>query len=317
MINPAPLVGIVILIVIAALCPGLRSSKDFPSPYVTDEEGRQEVNSSALAAILGEFRTSLSDFIWIKTELYEHQGIRFQPHVDEKEKDVERGKMKTAIALTEGRTTETMLLAKPIVKHADHPTTHALQWIPAPEKDFRGFIGDIDREVHPWGKHRFAESKETLPWYVILTVTNPHHSRAYIVGGWLLMKEDRQSDHLAQAERFLREGVANNPDSFPLRVMLGRALIQEERWKEAIQEFEKARNLALKTRSKDGKPDAKWTDDAEEDFGFAVRYIPFIQLRQLNDVKGARISCKEALSYMPNDRALKQFYENLRKEPIE
>ena len=43
-----------------------------------DEQGREQRNHSALAAMLGEFRTSASDLMFIQTERYLHGGISFR-----------------------------------------------------------------------------------------------------------------------------------------------------------------------------------------------------------------------------------------------
>ena len=43
-----------------------------------DEQGREQRNHSALAVMLGEFRTSASDLMFIQTERYLHGGISFR-----------------------------------------------------------------------------------------------------------------------------------------------------------------------------------------------------------------------------------------------
>ncbi|MBI3735786.1 tetratricopeptide repeat protein [Candidatus Sumerlaeota bacterium] len=334
--NLAPEIALVAvtLAILAALAGALRPTKEYSAAYQPSEEEQHEINSSALAMILGEVRASLSDFVWVKTELYSHRGIHFAAHEDKKAED-HAGEVRNAANRAEEdthagehpnpRANDTITSAglpsaggeiagAAQTKHADHKTTAAALVIPPPEEDFRGFIGTIQREVQPWGVHNFAQGKEILPWYRVQTLINPKQARAYNVAGWLLMKEKNQPGHLEEAEKFLREGIENNPNYFPLHLMLGRVLIEQKRWDDAIKECEAARDIALKYRPPDGKPTQTWTDSDIEDFGFALRYIPFIQFRMLNDPVRARESCLAGLKYFPADKPLKNFLRQIEEE---
>jgi hypothetical protein len=320
----------VALTTIILLTPGLRGLKIYPSAYSTTEAERTIVNSSALASILGEVRASAADFVWLKTEYYMHRGVHYKPHTSLAEIKPGEPSPQTQAAVQDMKAPAEKELAKEDEhghdRDHDHDHNHdhkhehvsnAPTLIPTEDKDFRGFIGTIDRAIHPWQQttvHHLANADQILPWYRLVTMINPYHARAYLVGGYLLMKEYETPDHLDQAGQFLQEGIHNNPEAFNLRVLFGRVEIQQKRWKEAIRTFEKARNVALKYRSEDGAASTTWSESDEEDFGFSVRYLPFIQFRVLGDAKAAIKSCQDGLRYMPKDGPLKNFLKELLQE---
>ncbi len=297
------------LIFACALTPRLRATQNYSAAYVTSEGAQHEINTSAFAMILGEVRTSLSDFIWVKSELYEHRGMRFAAHKDE-DKDMEQAEV----------TSESKDEHEHEHGHADDHEKHdhdkdlkSALMIPAPERDFRGFIGDIQREIEPWGEHQFARSREVLPWYRVQTAINPRHARAYVVAGYLLMHEENTPGHLEQAIAFLDEGIKNNPDHFQLYLMKGRVLIKQEKWNEAIEEFRRSRDVGLKFRPALGELSPTWTQDDEDEFAFTIRYIPFLQLRKLHDREAARKSTAEGLKLKPRDAPLANFMQEIEK----
>lgn len=355
-----PIFCLVAVALLAALNSHARATKIYTAAYSTGQIERSVVNSSSLAMILGEVRTNVADFIWVKTELYSHRGLRFKAHEDEQEElDAEEVQSPTARRKAAARAeahdhdhahdeeavelhaedeTETDSLdlevahddeptsprkkraklgqAKPKPDaHAGHDHDHTeLSWIPSEKSDFRGFIGVIQREVQPYGKHEFAQGSQILPWYRVQTAINPRHGRAYVVAGWLLLKARDEENHLTQAEMFLKEGIVNNPDFFPIHVMLGRVLLAQDRHADAMEIFAQAREIALKKRPPDGKPvPHEWEDSDEEDFGFAVRYIPYIQFRILNDLTAAEKSTSDGLKLMPKDQPLRNFMRQIRK----
>jgi tetratricopeptide (TPR) repeat protein len=63
-----------------------------------------------------------------------------------------------------------------------------------------------------------GSEKEMLPWIQLAVEMDPHNVDAYTVGGYWL----RQMGKAREAERFLREGQRNNPDSSEIYFELGR-----------------------------------------------------------------------------------------------
>jgi len=357
-----PIFCLIAVALLAALNSHARNTKIYTAAYSTGQIERSVVNSSSLAMILGEVRTNIADFIWVKTELYSHRGLRFKAHEDEQEElDADEVQSPTArrnaaanaqahdhdhdhghaedeaeaeVHAEDETETESLevahddeptsprkkrakfMQARPMPdSHAGHNHDHTeLSWIPSEKADFRGFIGVIQREVQPYGKHEFAQGSQILPWYRVQTAINPRHGRAYVIAGWLLLKAKDEEDHLTQAELFLKEGAKNNPDFFSIHVMLGRVLLAQDRHADAIEIFSQAREIALKKRPPDGKPEPHvWEDSDEEDFGFAVRYIPYIQFRILKDLTAAEKSTSDGLKLMPKDQPLRNFMRQIRK----
>jgi tetratricopeptide (TPR) repeat protein len=97
--------------------------------------------------------------------------------------------------------------------------------------------------------------------------------------------------------------------------MAGRVKLQQERWREAVAAFEAAVALALKVRPEGGaaKPPV-WSESDEEDFAAALRYLPIIQWRRLNDVSGARASLERALKLLPQDGPLRALAGQMKGE---
>ena len=67
----------------------------------------------------------------------------------------------------------------------------------------------------------------------LITQINPHDTQAYEAAAWLMDSDLREED----AEAFLREGLANNPDTYDLYFELGSFCYFRTRYEEAIPLF--------------------------------------------------------------------------------
>lgn len=265
-------------------------------PEDLDDSVRESVNSSAFAAILGEIRASAADFMWVKTEIYMHNGVAFKGHLNRDE-------------LTHTGEID----AHEHHEGDDDDCAHSKTVIPEPAGDYRGFVGTLQRQVQPWqdvkAPHVHTSGDELLPWYRMLTYSNPHHWRGYMIGTWWLSKKPATR---TQAESFIDEGVRNNPNVFQLQLMRGRVLMQRAAWGEAIGAFRHAAELAEKIRPAAGESQSPaWTKSDEEDYAAALRYIPLIQWRKLGDPAAARQSLAAALERIPGDKALQDLRAQL------
>ena len=167
-------------------------------------EAQSARNTSAVARLFGELRTSMSDIMFVKTERYLHNGIGYAPHITEKD------------------------ISDPDSVQTDYSGTPTL--IRPPTEDWRGFIGDIEREVKPWLDPKVHMSHERgielLPWFRLMTLVNPHRIRGYRIGAFLMMSRE-SVDSLQEAWDYIKEGLENNPDSHELRHVQVR-LIQQD-----------------------------------------------------------------------------------------
>lgn len=299
-----------------------------------DPLAREARNRSAMAQILGEFRTNLGDLVFMKTEVYLDSGIRYQPHVDLAEiaasgteraegRPLEQAQSpRTADATTTLERFESRIAAQagsdahehehcddPSHDHAhdheqcDDPThDHAHEnashpgdagfvdtIIPRPETDFRGFVGRLHRQVKPWRDprepHKHTPGTELLPWYRLATLGDPHNVRSFVIGAWWL-KSMKTPEQLAEAERFVLEGIRHNPGAFQLHLMRGYVLRAKERDADALEAFRQAADLALNVRPLRGSPDENWTDYNEDDAGAACN-LAVLLTRDLHGVHEA------------------------------
>ncbi len=167
-------------------------------------EAQSSRNTSAVSRLFGEFRTSMSDIMFLKTERYIHSGVGYQAHITEKDLTGEDD------GTDSGAGSETL--------------------IRTPSDDWRGFIGDLEREIKPWSSPEFhmthQKGVELLPWFRLMTLVNPHRIRGYRIGAFLLMSSGEE-DGLMKAREFIEEGIKNNPKNHELQFMMVRTYQHE------------------------------------------------------------------------------------------
>lgn len=238
-----------------------------------DLADRELRNRSAIAIILGEIRSSMSDMMFIKTELYLHSGVAYRLNLDydalsSKGEVTDKGKGQTN--------------APPKPEEADYSPEEDLIFkckgadtiIRSRQKDFRGFIGDLHRQVKPWldpsQPHLHTSGTELLPWYRLMTLSDPHNIRGYMIGAWWL-KRIRTDIQLREALKFLDEGIGNNPGAFQLYLMKGHVFVALGDNQQARKSYREAGERAIRQRPPNGKTGPSWTDYNEEDALASVR----------------------------------------------
>lgn len=242
-----------------------------------------ERNSNAFAVLLGEFRTNLSDMLFIKTERYLHGGIGYMPHLN-LDKMAQSGEIEDkSDSASEPEPDEE--------HHDDHASPYeeddhddggiAATIIPDEETDFRGFIGDLHRRVKPWQDpsldHVHSSGEELLPWYRVMTLSDPYNVRAYLIGGWWLKTKIKDDEKYAQeALNYVQEGWENNPKAFQMPLMLGYIHNELDRPEQAYTHFVDAAELVDDNRPPNGTDDPSWTEYQEEDARAAVRLAVFL-----------------------------------------
>ena len=268
-----------------------------------DEFARQKRNSSAVSQLLGEFRTNISDVLFIKTERYLHGGIAYETHMSDSD--------------LKGLSGETAKLEQHqaevgVADHEHHDHEHEEEMsatlIRPPSADFRGFIGSLQRAVKPWqnpdNPHIHTDGTELLPWYRAMTTMDPHNVRAYAIGSWWLKTRNPE-----EATAFIREGVENNPDEFQVWNTLGNILYyratrelrkdepDREHYRELIREarsaFETAAGLGLDARPKGGPTGENillWNDYTEEDLRSALRMAVLLEERHADPAEAHRMA---------------------------
>jgi hypothetical protein len=342
---------IVCLFALAALRPDLGSAKQYQPAFAFDEEAQEAVNTSPFAQILGEVRATTADLMWVKTERYLHRGVAYAPHLDSDELarsgkvETRPQPAPEAHKATEpandhdhadehdhdhahahadehdhdhdhAHTDEHDHAGEPAHEH-EHEHEHGMTGlIPAAEQDYRGFVGVLQRQIEPWlppgTPHKHEPGDELLPWYRMLTLANPHHWRGYMIGTWWLLSEaEHDPKALDEAQKFITEGIRNNPQILQLPLMQGRVRMRAQTWASAVASFRQSVQIGLKLRPADGKPnETTWTSSDEEDFRAAVRYIPVLLFKKINEpAQGAR-ELAAARQLLPDDLPLQRFDPN-------
>ncbi|MDF3129694.1 hypothetical protein P0Y35_10855 [Kiritimatiellaeota bacterium B1221] len=188
-------------LIVAFFClPGLWSRLT-PNQYSGGRSAAKDAgtirNASAIGRMLGEFRTSMSDMIMLKTEAYLHGGVQYVVHGIDPESGT-----------CDGHQAESL--------------------IPSPKSDYRGWIGKMEREIKPWypeGKHAaHSDGRQLLPWFRLATLSDHTHLHAYTSGGYWLFQHNYE-----ESIAYLEEGLVHNPDAFQLYLTLGQVRLKQLR----------------------------------------------------------------------------------------
>jgi len=304
---------------------------DYTGGRSRDEYDRMLRNRSAAAIILGEIRTSMSDIMFNKTELYLHSGVAYRLNLDydalsskgevrdmgqtPANPNAPQGHQEVATDKTHEHEHENEPELPPGEENIFH-CEGADTVIHTQAKDFRGFIGDLQREVKPWldpsKPHLHTDGTELLPWYRLMTLSDPHYIRGYMIGAWWL-KRQRTKNQLEAAVNFLKEGIRNNPDAFQLYLMRGEIMHALERNQEAKRSYKNAAELAAKQRPAGGKTSARWTEYNEEDALASMRLAVFSE-REFGSKKEAMALARRYLAVLEQDAILENLIKRLEKE---
>jgi hypothetical protein len=243
-----------------------------------EAEAREQRNHSSIAVILGEFRANFSDLMFVKTERYLHSGIGYRPHLDtelmqatgdiqDRGSQTAPGDVDQKIASPEMLETAGLRPGEVMIAEAEDQEEFVPTIIRTRENDFRGFLGDLEREIKPWRDpslpHIHTAGTELLPWFRLATLGNPQNERAYVIGTWWLRTMQTEAQ-LREGLRFIEEGVANNPTNFNLFLMRGYVLRDLEQNQEARESFLRAAELVFLERPADGQPTRDWTPSRED-----------------------------------------------------
>lgn len=188
---------------------------------------------SATASLMGQFRTSVSAWLWLRTDLYLHNGTEMRP-LSESEKQSGVSVEGAADDGNEQLTEE-----------------NEITTVPPKDRDFRGFFGDVEREVASYRDmhhHDHNEPLQALPLFRLMTWLDPQFVQGWTTGA-MVMARNRNPEGTRLAVQFLREGWAANPDSFELPSMIGYTIYTRHgALSDAIGYLEDARTLAIKAK---------------------------------------------------------------------
>lgn len=202
-------------------------------------------NQSSLARILGEFRTGLSDILFIKTERYLHSGVAYVPHLTEELLTVEGTGEEVEHheeEMTHSHGDHSHAHGEHSHAYEDHSHAHGEDHeddhfhhdgevemlVPTAKQDYRGWIGHMQRQVQPWQDpseaHIHTDGRELLPWFRLMTLSDPGYVRGYVLGAFWVERVDPEA-----ALEFIEEGLEANPTAFQLHLSKGYILMRMAR----------------------------------------------------------------------------------------
>jgi hypothetical protein len=185
-----------------------------------------KMNQSALARILGEFRTGLSDMLFIKTERYLHSGVGYVPHLTENLLSVEGTGEAVEHHLEEMHPGQEE--SAPEEEDRFHHEEEVETLVPTARRDYRGWIGDMQREVKPWldpsKPHQHTDGRELIPWFRMMVLSDPGYVRGYVLGAFWVERVDPDA-----ALEFIEEGLRHNPEAFQIHLSKGFLLMRKAR----------------------------------------------------------------------------------------
>ncbi|HWA82345.1 MAG TPA: tetratricopeptide repeat protein [Fimbriimonadaceae bacterium] len=218
------------------VCAGLKVQDVRPivNPPLRDENLDVGENN-ATASLMGQFRSTASSWLWLRADLYLHNGVEMRPISDEERKQ--------GVSIDDAKDDGNEKL------HAENEITS----VPPKERDFRGIFGDVERQVASYEDmhgHTHNDPKVAMPLYRLMTWLDPQFVQGWTMGGMILAR-DRSPDGTKRAVDFLREGWKANPTSVDIPSQIGYTIARRTgNLDEAIKYLEASRKLGL-SREKD------------------------------------------------------------------
>ncbi len=171
--------------------------------------------------------------------------------------------------------------------------------IPPANEDFRGVLGDLEREVKPYkdrqGRLFSKDADQTVPFYRMMTWADPHFIQGYTVGATFIARAGKYAD---RGLEFLKEGERYNPQSFEIQTELGRFyLVYKKDYPTAERHLQRA--IALIPR---GRKLTDLEDDSRMD-AFHWNVLNYVEWSRPEEaLRAARLG----LHALGNDRMLKK-----------
>ncbi|MFQ3588275.1 MAG: hypothetical protein SNJ74_05075 [Fimbriimonadaceae bacterium] len=164
------------------------------------------------ASLLGQFRTSASGWLWLRADLYLHNGVEMRRLTSLEERS---GRQGVGSAEGEGDL---------------HDDSKIVTVIPPADRDYRGILGEVERATKAYkdmSGHGHNNPEQSLPLFRLMTWIDPHFVMAWTTGGAVIAR-DRSERGTEAAIAFLREGLEKNPVSIAIRTEIARLLIRRK-----------------------------------------------------------------------------------------
>lgn len=189
--------------------------------------------SYAAASLLGQFRTNLSSWLWLRADLYLHNGVEMRVMTDAEKSG--------------GRTGETE--ANDGHEKLDHDIEVTV--VPPKSMDFRGVIGDIERATSAYKdmhNHTHNDPVAVLPLFRLMTWLDPRFVPGWTNGATIISR-DHSEIGTKKALDFLHQGLVSNPNNVEILNQIAYTYLTRNRdIDHALPYLERARTAGLKNR---------------------------------------------------------------------
>lgn len=239
-------------------------------------------DTHASVSLLGQFRTSVSSWLWVRTDLYLHNGVEMRP--------LSEAEVKAGVKGVGGSEKGEEQL---------HDDDNIVTVVPTAERDFRGIFGDVERATRAYKdmrNHGHNDPKDALPLFRLMTWLDPQFVPGWTTGA-IVKARDRSNKGTTEALAFLDEGYRANPWSVDISTQIGFLLITRRGdLKNAIPRLQEARKNGV----------ANWKTLGEDEREALLTCFRWLGLAQRNSGQYAELAAtmQEARRFFPEDAVL-------------
>lgn len=196
-------------------------------------------DTHAAASLIGQFRTSLSSSLYLRADLYLHNGVEMRPLSDLELKAGRKG-----VGSSEAE------------QYKLHDDSKIVTIIPPKDRDFRGLFGDVERSIASYKDmtgHSHQTPTRTLPLFRLMTWLDPQFIQGWTTGGFVLLW-DQKPGCFDKSIEFLKEGLKANPQSIDILTQIAYCYLKvlpeahknEREYLKALPYILEARNVGVK-----------------------------------------------------------------------
>lgn len=200
--------------------------------------GLEAQDTHAAASLLGQFRTSISASLFLRSDLYVHGGVEMRPMTKDEEK---RGKSDAKQSHDEE-----------VKLDGDEPIVTV---VPSKLEDFRGIFGDVEREVasyKPMEGHHHESPTKALPLFSLMTWADPQFIEGWTNGAQIILWENKK-DSVDIAVNFLLKGLEQNSENIDILSEIAFCYLRsstnpdarEKQYKKALPYLERAKKIGF------------------------------------------------------------------------
>jgi tetratricopeptide (TPR) repeat protein len=219
------------LVALLVLCFGLAARLDV---WFHSREGSPDRSETALRSLLGDSRRLFANEFFVKADVYFHSG--YYPGVFDNNKAFQTPHMAEDAGAMAGHNEgdETSFLGPPLdwidrLSRKFYPSVHT-------HLDEGGATGDLGKS---------SAVREILPWLELSSWLDPNRIETYTATAYWLRE---RLGKVAEAEKFLRQGLRENPGSPEILYELGRVFAENKGdpvraanlWEAALRNWQKS-----------------------------------------------------------------------------